>query len=199
MADETSPNPPDPTPDKSALQKKCDDEFDWYENERPILTKAEIEAEKNYDTLLVTLSTLAIGSSFVVMKDVVRSPSASAFIVLAWCAFGLCLFVALVDRLLSYWTHLCWRKIIDKEFSPWREGARERALSAYPGIRFIWLLPWLKWVGFGLLLVGMLFLMAFVFVGTGTTAAEPKPQTPIVVNVYNGSPPTTAPATRASP
>jgi len=197
----TSNNMPEPTPEATALQKKCDDEFAWYEKERPSLVKSEIDSEKNYDTLLVTLSTLAIGSSFTVLKDVTRTSSASALILLAWLTFGLCLFTALADRLLSYWTHRRWRQILDAKFAPWQEGARERALAEYPNIRLIWLLSWLKWIGLLWLLLGMIFLMVFVFIATGVAPEVPKPATPVIVNVYNSPPSTTtiSSSTRASP
>jgi hypothetical protein len=197
----TSNNMPEPTPEATALQKKCDDEFAWYEKERPSLVKSEIDSEKNYDTLLVTLSTLAIGSSFTVLKDVTRTSSASALILLAWLTFGLCLFIALADRLLSYWTHRRWRQILDAKFAPWQEGARERALAEYPNIRLIWLLPWLKWIGLLWLLLGMIFLMVFVFIATGVAPDVPKSATPVIVNVYNSPPSTTitSSSTRAGP
>jgi hypothetical protein len=201
---EIEANIPTPIPsplDEEALRKlKCDDEFSRFDKERDTLTKAELENEKGYDTLLVTLSTLAIGSSFTILKDILRTTGASALIILSWSAFGLCLFIALADKLLSYWTHKKWREVLDAEFKTWREGAWERAQAKYPGIKFVRALPHLKWVAFVALLFGVIFLMAFVFVGTGAPPAEEKtPAPPVTVNVYNGASPTTVPIIKQVP
>jgi hypothetical protein len=194
MPDETPTNPPD-QPDDNAAREIA--EFAWYKEERAILTKVELETEKNYDTLLVTLSTLAIGASFALMQVTVRSSFTSAWLVVSWIAFGLCLLISLVDRLMSYWTHLWLRERMDAQFDHWSEGAKDRALDAHRENLFIKLLRWLKWVSFVLIVIGIFSLMIFAFAGAGEEAMEspkpPMPIAPIVVNVYNGFTPTTAP------
>lgn len=202
---QSAPTPavPDPPKDQPSaadveLQRKCDDEFERYDKVRADVVEAERKAETNYDTLLVTLSTLAIGTSFTVLKDVVKASGSSALLIWSWVALGVCLILALSDRLLTYWTHMRWRELLDAEFgagdAPWREGAWDRALKKYDEMRLIKVLPWLKWFGFGSLLIGLVFLMAFVFSGregAPTTDAAPvaamaqSPQAPVIVNNYN--------------
>jgi hypothetical protein len=173
---------------KAALQKQCDEEFARYGKERETLLKAELEAEKSFDTTLVTISTLAIGSSFTVFKDVVKAGSATPLIVLAWILLGVCLFSALTDRLLSYFAHMKWRDMLDDEFNNWvangGAGAWERVLPKYEQIAGVKILRALKWVSFGSLAGGVLFLMLFVISSSPQTQA---PAVPVTVNQYNGT------------
>jgi hypothetical protein len=188
-----------PAPDED-LQKKCADEYARFLAARETLTKSELEAEKNYDTLLVSLSTLAIASSFTILKDVVRSSSASALIVLSWLTFGLCLLIALTDRLLTYYAHRKYRQFLDAEFTgTWAgPGAFERAQAKYEQLKWRKPIKFLKWTAAGFLAIGLVLLMMFVFIGTGQPVVEAKPASPVIVNVYNSATPTTAPTTNPS-
>lgn len=201
MPDETTQ--PDSTPDdpqrkqreRDTLEKQCDDEYARYLPEREQLKKSELDAEKNYDTLLVSLSTLAIGSSFTVLKDIVQHASAIALIVLAWIALGICLLSALVDRLLTYYGHKEYRRLLDKEFTgTWSgPGAFDRAYAAYKKIWWRKPLPYMKWFGFVFLSVGLILLMVFIFIAMGAKSSDEKPSVPVVVNVYNSATPVAKP------
>jgi hypothetical protein len=180
------------------LQKKCDEEFTRYEVERAAVVKSEQEAEKNDDTALLTISTLAIGASFTVFKDVVRANSATCLIIMSWVSFSVCLFTALLDRLWSYDTHQKWRNVLDVEFSNWEAnggaGAWGRVLPKYDEIRFVKILPRLKYVGLWSLFVGLVFLMLFAIFATPSPQSNPigtsSPSSPnVVVNQYSGTQP----------
>lgn len=179
---------------KFQLQQKCDDEFARFEKHRAELIKGQLEGEKNYDTLLVALSTLAIGSSFTIVKDITKG-NAAPLMILAWVALACCLFAALVDRLLTYAAHRRTREVFDEEFSAWSEGAWARAENRSAGLWHNRVLDRLKWVCFGSLALGVLFLMMSVFVGWQASSSTPT-SPPVIINVYNGSSPTTAPTTQ---
>ena len=65
-----------------------------------------------------------------------------------------------------------WRDTLDAEFTNWTQGAWERAREKCPKIKCAWMLPHLKWIAFVSLLFGIVFLMAFVFVATGSARSE---------------------------
>ena len=169
----------------------CDDEFVRYEKHRSDLTKAELEAEKNFDTVLASLASLAIGSSFTVLKDITKGAGAT-LIITAWVALGICVFSSLLDRLLTYLTHQKWRLKFDNEFETWSEGAWQRGLDAYDKLPLINALPWLKWVSLSTLFIGVILLLAAVLYGWNVTsvvsapasATATSPLPPITVNVY---------------
>jgi Na+-transporting methylmalonyl-CoA/oxaloacetate decarboxylase gamma subunit len=185
MSDESDDIHTAATAQNSEWEKFRDEEFDKYYSHRDSTCKAEDEAEKNFDTTLITLATLAIGSTFTVLKDITKG-SGAVFIFLSWLALGMCLFSALVDRLLSYTTHKEWREIFDREFGIWKPGAWERAVAAHKTIRFVNWLPHLKWVGFWCLLGGVVFLMIGIMVDWRATDSSPQ-QSPVIVNVYAAS------------
>jgi len=168
------------------LQKRCDEEFARYHKERDTIIKNELEAEKNFDTTLLSLSTLAIGASLTIYKDIVRAGSATPLIVISWLFLGICIFASLTDRLLSYFTHKQWRDILDGEFTHYVErggvGAWDRVLPKYEEIPWVKHLPKLKWVSFGTLALGIVFLMLFVLI------AEPPKATPVVAPLVTVAP-----------
>ena len=175
------------------LEKVRDDEFDKYYKHHDVICKAEDDAEKNFDTTLMALASLAIGSTFTLLKDITSTPGA-VLIFLSWIALAGCLFAALIDRLLSYTTHKKWRLEFDREYGDWKEGAWQRSLATRDTIRFMKWLPRLKWIGFWTLIAGLLLLLLGGVIGWhGTSAPTVAPTTPVVVNVYAA---TTQPTTR---
>lgn len=188
------PSPPD----------ECDRDFDRYERERPDVVKSELESEKNYDTLLVTLSTVALGTSLTVLKDVVGNDKAGQFWALgaAWVAFVVSLAAALYHRKLTYETHKKWREILDEEFTSWKSGAWTRAMEAYHRIPGIKAVDHMKNVAYWALIVGVVFLSVFLvlnLIEKGQVNAKPQPAA--ASPAVTGSAPTHAnPATgRAHP
>ena len=201
MEEAPNPQPPvDPAAQIARLEKLQAEDFARYYKEREAILKQELEAEKNYDILVVSLSTAAIGASFTLLKDMVRADGAPSFLILSWVALVGSLFTALTDRVLSYWLHRKWREQMDVEFDDWKEGIWPRLHHIHGSLPFRkWLLR-LKWISFGSMLVGVMLLMAFVLAALSTPTAPPTtPSTPVVVNVYNGAPPTTMPKARTAP
>lgn len=169
-------------PEDQQWLKIRDEEFEKYYKQREETCEAEDDAEKSYDTTLMTLASLAIGSTFTLLKDI-NTGGAAFLIFLSWIALGLCLFTALIDRLLSYTTHKTWREGFDNEFNKWSEGSWKRAVAAHQTIPFVNWLPTLKWVGFWSLLAGIVLLLLGGIVGWHSKAPQPNPA-PITVNVY---------------
>ncbi len=194
MAD--TPDQPD-LEARQRLQQVCDEEFQRFEKHRGELIKGQLEGEKNYDTLLVALSTLAIGSSFTIVKDITKG-NAAPLMVVAWVTLATCLFLALIDRLLTYAAHRRSREIFDEEFAAWSEGAWSRGQARSAALWHNRALDRLKWACFGTLALGVVFLMLSVFVGWQSSPSQP-PSPPVIVNVYNGGMPATVPTTQPTP
>src|SRR4051794_19125084 len=110
-------------------EKYRNHEFERYYKERDELVKAKLKADENYDTLLVTISTLALGASLT--KDWVNrgTGASAAFIITAWICFALCLLVSLAHRGLTYYTHDKWIGMLDAAFSDWQPNAAGRAVE----------------------------------------------------------------------
>jgi hypothetical protein len=174
--------------EKAAREKACDNEFARYNKERDSLIKTELDAEKNYDTLLVTLSTGVIGASYVLLKDAGKMPpSTYEFLIASWVSLSLCLFGALVDRLLTYISHQKLRGAMDNQFSGWSgPGAMERAITDYNKLRWPNVLPIMKWVCFGTFFCGVGLLVPALLWNFHNGSNQP--QQPIVVYV-NQAPP----------
>ena len=151
-------------PTVSQPQDECNREFDFYEQERGDVKKAELDADRAYDTSTSTIAALAIGLSLTVFKDFLRGPDVIwlASIALAWICFSASLLSSLWHRKLTYDTHKAWREAIDREFTDWRPGARERALECYDKIRGIKMVEHLKPVAFFALVAGIFLLTIFL-------------------------------------
>jgi hypothetical protein len=106
----TSPEPDDVLRNRHFVQ---------YFKERDDYIKAALDAERSYDTLLASISTLALGASFT--KDWVNSSSCASdvFLVAAWTGFASCLILSLLHRYLTYWVHRDWIEKIGQMFKNW--------------------------------------------------------------------------------
>lgn len=129
-----------------------------YDAYRDFVAKAEMDAEKNFDTLLITLATLALGSNLAILKEVTDA-KAIIIIIVAWLALILCVFAALLDRYMSYTTHKAWRLRFDKTFAQAKDATWFEEAVAYDHIRGVQWLPRLKKFAFLSLAVGVLLLM----------------------------------------
>jgi hypothetical protein len=159
------------------LTRKTERDDDWekYEINRKDVCKGEDDAEKAYDTALLAVASIAIGATFPLLKDI-TSTASFVFIVISWSVLGSCFVIALLDRLLSYYTHMKWREILDEEFDNWTPGAWKRCKEKHGTIPFLDVLPTLKWWGFGTLLGGLILLMVGAAVGwSGNPKATPAP------------------------
>jgi hypothetical protein len=160
-------------------QSDCDRDFDLYESERQELRKAELEAEKSYDTNLVTLSGLALGVSLTILKDFIGRDTAVWLwaLITAWVCFLACLLLSLWDKKLTYETHKAWRGKLDESFANWRPGIWDAVLKEYDTIPGIKCLPALKRWATRTLVGGIVFLSLFVLLNVligGTNAAKSK-------------------------
>jgi hypothetical protein len=177
-------------------QSRADKEHDRYTKERSDLVKAESDSEKNFDTLLVTISSIAIAASFTLMKDVVKGTN--GWIIAAWALLGVCLVGSLIDRMYTYRCHKKWRDRLDDVFNnydlhcghAWKEAdARLQDLRAekvwyvFPAEKF---LDRIKFINAGGLIFGLIALMIYVYVGSAPQAPAAAPQ-PVIVNVYNSA------------
>lgn len=164
-----------------STQAEIDREFDLYEKHRPDLVKGKFEWEKTFDTLVVTLSTLLVASSFTLLKDT-ASAASSGLLITACMLAVVCLVVALVDKLLAYRSHKKSLDIFDDEFYAWTPGAWERALKNDKRQRLEKWLEAMKWVCLGLLSCALGCLVAGAFVTrsdriNATPAASTQPTT----------------------
>jgi hypothetical protein len=150
----------------TAEKSQCDQEFDWYESERPELRRAEFDTEKNYDTLLATAAGLFLGFGLTTLKDFASIANAIwlPVLMLACLCFTASLFLALYDKKLTYESHKAWRELIDLKFLKWKPGAREAALAEYDSLPGIRLIPRIKLWAWWLLVVGIGLLLLVVFV-----------------------------------
>lgn len=203
-----------PTPEEKKEWEECQaqprheratKEHERYIKERSELAKTEIDAEKNFDTLLVTISTVAIGASFTLLKDVVKGTN--AWIILAWVGLLICLVGSLIDRIYTYNFHREYRRLMDDVFvninlhcgHAWKEvAARRKHLSqskVWHFFRAESFLTYLKWVNGSALILGIIALMLYVYAGANNPTADaatrlPFSSAPVNVNVYNGVPST---------
>jgi F0F1-type ATP synthase assembly protein I len=194
--------------DGESKQTRAQKEYDRYTKTQSDLAKSEAEAEKSFDTLLVTIATVAIGASFTLLKDVVKGTN--AWIIVAWLLLGLCVVGSLVDRLYTYQFHKKWKKQLDDVFNnyglhcghAWKEAMyrfsalrTERIWKFFPAEKFLHFIKWFNGVG---LVFGILALMIYVYAGAGPSSQPTATSAPgpVVVNVYTAS---TQPTTKPSP
>src|SRR5688500_10368430 len=104
----SDPNSSEPSRGPADRNEQCDREFERYYKERDEWVKAQLDAERSYDALLATISTLALGASLT--KDWVNRGGVGGQIVLilAWFAFAACLCLSLLHRYFTYYTHKKW-------------------------------------------------------------------------------------------
>lgn len=195
-AENTLPAVPDS--DGPGDNSDCDREFDLYEPERQELRKTELDAEKNYDTMLVTLSSLALGLSLTILKDFVGKDKAVWLwsIGLAWAAFVACLLLALWDKRLTFRTHRAWRELLDEKFADWKPGTWDDALKNYDRIPGINSIDKIKAGATVSLIVGIAMLSVFVTVNfflrspsnAATQSAAPSTSAPAGSNTGAANP-----------
>ena len=162
-------------------KEQCDREFDRYEGERPEIRKAEFDTEKSLDTILVTLSSLALTVSLTILKDFIKGDAAvwRWSVAVAWVCFVISLLLSLFDRKLTYQTHRAWRELLDSKFTPWKPGAWDEAQREYDDI------PGMKWLNrlkagsfwslaLGIVLLSM-FLLVNLYANTPADTANPQP------------------------
>lgn len=198
MSEPDSPPPP-PRPDAPELSE--DDKWlnSWKEEhgryvlERTPLKEKELDAEKNFDTLVVTLASSALGGSVVVAKDLFATSAGILLAIACWLLCGASLAIALLDRHWTYQAHKKWRLMMDDALSHenWRPGAWERLDEAYDGIPHVRQLPELKRYALWTLGGGIVFLLAFVVVAASSRQAGPPKDEKVIVNVYTTTQPTT--------
>jgi len=159
--------------------QKCDREFEQYYKEREGWIACQLDAERSYDALLVTISTLAVGASLT--KDWSDRPSPiKVFLVIGWIGFLGCLVCSLLHRYLTFYTHKKWVNVVDDEFTAWKPGAFQRALKKYDEIPFIKRVEILKIVAGCLVGIGVLSLLLLLLLGLGATVEPSQPQAPPV-------------------
>lgn len=194
--------------DDAAKDARASQEYSRYTTTRSDLLKAEGESEKNFDTILLTISSVAIAASFTLLKDVVKGTN--FWIIFAWILLVLCLVGSLIDRLYTYRFHQEWKLRLDDVFNnyllhcghAWKEAdarfnalRQEKIWRLFPAEQF---LRKIKWANAIVLVLGIVSMMIYVYVG----AEQQTPQTPIpaanpvIVNVFNSS---TQPTTNKSP
>lgn len=125
----TAGGPPD---DPYREQRERD--FQRYYKERDEWIKAMLDAERSYDTLLVSISTLALGASLTKGWVTRRTGLGDFFQITAWIAFAACLCLSLLHR---YWTHSTHRIYVEKNdevFSNWTPDAWDRVNRAYDSV-----------------------------------------------------------------
>jgi hypothetical protein len=201
-------------PDPVDFDAECKREFDLYEPERQELRKAELDAEKNYDTMMVTLSSLAIGVSLTVVKDFIGKDKARWLlsIGLALLAFVACLILAFWDKKLTFRTHRAWREKLDDKFKNWKPGAWDEAQSEYHLIAGINCIDKIKNAAEVCLISGIVLLTVFVLANlfprnnahaesnpntANTTVAEPATRR-ASANSATSTPPTTPQAIKVN-
>jgi hypothetical protein len=194
--------------DQKQIQIDIDNEFERYYKEREQWAKVQLESERSYDALLVTISTLALGASLTKDWSGHGRSSDRGVLIVGWIAFVLCLLISLAHRYLSFLTHKRWIAVVDAEFEnkPFECGAMARAGKKYEKIPFIRIVESLKLVAGCAVIVGVTCSL-IILIGNSeaqpVAVAQPSPTAP-VINIYNApqnsvaSPnqiPVTAPAT----
>ncbi len=170
-------------PEEAAKERSeiCDREFERYYKERDEWIKAQLEAERSYDALLVTISTLALGASLAKPPVVEAGSFSHVVLIIGWFAFVVCLLTSLAHRYLSYDTHKRWIDVVDAEFRNWAPGALPRAEAKYDSIPFIRFVEKLKLIAGIAVAFGVLLLMCFLMANSTALA----PQAPSVAPTYS--------------
>ena len=195
MSDE--PKPSNETSDDDPHREQRERDFQRYWKERDEWVKAMLDAERSYDTLLVTISTLALGASLT--KDWVAKPTGLGdfFLVLAWTAFAACLGLSLLHRYWTHYTHQTWISECDKVFKEWTPDVWERCDTAYNNVPKIKVVESVKmWAGIAVAVgIASSFCLLIVERYIGPKAAPTPGQLPFsqTINVY---PPATQPTTQ---
>jgi len=193
--------------DGPAKDAHASQEYARYTTTRSDLLKAEGEAEKNFDTILLTISSVAIAASFTLIKDVVKGTN--GWIIVSWILLGICLVGSLIDRLYTYHFHREWKDCLDDVFKSYREHcghAWKEAEARLNGLRVrkIWkfcaaqlFLDKIKWVNSFALVLGLVAMMVYIYVGANAQPQiTPTTAPAVTVNVYNSS---TQPTINKSP
>lgn len=122
----------EPVSDSDHERRACD--FQQYYKERESWKKAMSDADASYDTLLASISTLALGATLA--KDWTESTNGigNVFIVIAWIGFACCLGLSLLHRYWSYYTHRMYIEKCDAVFSDWSPDVWKRCDEAYDSI-----------------------------------------------------------------
>jgi len=146
----------------------CDREYDKFETERDNLRKTELDAEKNYDTMLTTLSAGALAGCWQIWRDAIAKGqfTGAVWLLLSSLAFVVSLALALLDRKYTFDAHKKWRLILDSEFDTkkWKPGAFERADERYKELPGLGFLRQAKNLIIGFLFVGILLFGGYVLV-----------------------------------
>jgi hypothetical protein len=167
------------------------EEYGRYVLERPPLKEKELADERNFDNLIVTLATAALGGSIVVAKDLFSSSAGIWFAILSWLLCGGSLTIALLDRHWTYQAHKKWRDMMDEEMShkKWQPGAWDRLDKEYDNIPHVKLLPKMKEYALWALGGGIVLLLIFIAVEALNRQAASKDEK-VIVNVYTTTQPT---------
>lgn len=181
---------PQETPDDSHREQRERD-FQRYNKERDEWVKAMLDAERSYDTLLVTISTLALGASLT--KDWVARQTGIGdfFLVLSWTGFAVCLGLSLLHRYWTHYTHQTWIDKCDEVFKTWTPDVWTRCDSAYnevPKVRIVEKVK--KWAGIAVGIgIASSFCLLIVERYSGPKVAPGAPAFPFsqTINVYPGS------------
>src|ERR1041384_6345356 len=195
MTDESKPN--QETQDDLRREQR-DRDFQRYYKEREEWVKAMLDAERSYDTLLVTISTLALGASLT--KDWVAKQTGvgDIFLVLAWTSFAACLVLSLLHRYWTHSTHQIWIDKCDEVFDSWTPDVWERCDCAYNEVPRVKLVERVKtWAGIAVGIgIASSFVLLIVERYTGPKADLPATLLPFnqTINIY---PPSTQPATQS--
>jgi hypothetical protein len=190
---EVNPISSSPEPDDALRQQH----FVQYFKERDDYIKAALDAERSYDTLLASISTLALGASFT--KDWVNSSSGAGnvFLVFAWFGFASCLILSLLHRYLTYWVHRDWVDKIGQMFKNWTPDIWERIDAEYEKMpRFKTVEQIKTWSGIAVL-VGIVMTFCLLLSSRFASAKPPTAPSPIqqTFNIY----PRTQPSLKGSP
>ena len=196
MSDPDSSTPPPPRPDAAPPSEDEKWVASWKEEhgryllERTPLKEKELDAERNFDTLVVTLASSALAASVVIAKDLFATSMGITLAVLSWLFCGASLGIALVDRHWTYQAHKKWRLMMDDALSheKWEPGAWDRLDKEYDQIPHVKQLPKLKQYALMTLGVGIVFLLVFVVVAASHPQAVPKDEK-MIVNVYTTTQP----------
>lgn len=197
----SAPSAPTPTPEEQWL-KSWAQEHGRYKVEREPLVKSELEAEKNFDSLIVTLASSALAGSVVLSKDFFADSSWTPLAITSWIFCSASLALALLDRYWTYKTHKKWRVLMDEALDQknWHPGAFERLKDQYQNIKFIRVLPHLKIAALTTLAIGVFTLLVFISIARrGAPTPMPAVASPngnVTVNVFSA---TTQPVAAKSP
>lgn len=122
------------TAEDPSQRQQWERDCEEYKAQRQTYTIAYVEAEKAYDTWLLTLSGGALGLSMTFLKDIARSTpgtpvTAAWWLFVSWIAFGLSIILILVNQRISPGAHERFIEILDEQFSPPRYQADGQAMQ----------------------------------------------------------------------